>query len=333
MHNNFIKSPLNYTGNKYRILSQITKFFPDKCHTFVDLFCGGATVGFNVKADRVILIDSNPQIINLLKTLANSDLDKIIREVERNIYKYNLSYSFKFGYSFYKEKGFVEGNNGLKKYNSDGFYNLRNNYNKIKNKNSFKANIMLYTLMTYAFNNDIRFNLEGEFNLPVGKTDFNKNNYNKLIEYNKRAKEINFEFINSDFRDNEVEKILFDSDFVYCDPPYLITFSEYNKLWNEKDEKELVEYLDLLNSKKIKFAVSNLISYKNKENFIFKEWAKKYHISPIKSNYISYHDNSIKNFNEVLVTNYEQKNIELQTSIVYNNHEKPWKVKRFSYGF
>ena len=56
--------------------------------------------------------------------------------------------------------------------------------------------------MVYAFNNDIRFNNDGDFNLPVGKTDFNKNNFNKLIEYNKRAKEINYEFICGDFRDD-----------------------------------------------------------------------------------------------------------------------------------
>ena len=69
MIDKFIKSPLNYTGNKYRILPQITKYFPKKVNTFVDLFCGGATVGFNIDANKIILIDSNPRIINLLKTL------------------------------------------------------------------------------------------------------------------------------------------------------------------------------------------------------------------------------------------------------------------------
>ena len=36
-------------------------------------------------------------------------------------------------------------------------------------------------------------------------------------------------------------------DFLYCDPPYLITAGEYNKYWNENDERELLKQLDDLN--------------------------------------------------------------------------------------
>ena len=34
----FIKSPLNYTGGKYKILSPIFEILPEKAGTFVDLF-------------------------------------------------------------------------------------------------------------------------------------------------------------------------------------------------------------------------------------------------------------------------------------------------------
>ena len=77
----FIKSPLNYTGNKYRILPQITKYFPKHTKVFVDMFCGGATVGFNVSADKVFLIDCNPRVINLLKFLASKDINAIIDQI------------------------------------------------------------------------------------------------------------------------------------------------------------------------------------------------------------------------------------------------------------
>ena len=54
----------------------------------------------------------------------------------------------------------------------------------------------------------------------------------------------------------------------------------------------------------IKLAISNVTHYKGRTNDIFIKWAKKYHTHSIKSNYISYHDNTLKSFNEVLVTNY-----------------------------
>ena len=36
----YTKTPLNYTGNKYRLLEQIQPYFPQKIKVMVDLFCG-----------------------------------------------------------------------------------------------------------------------------------------------------------------------------------------------------------------------------------------------------------------------------------------------------
>lgn len=84
----------------------------------------------------------------------------------------------------------------------------------------------------------------------------------------------------------------------------MITFSEYNKLWNEETEREFLNLIDDLNKRDIKFAISNVTHYKGKVNNLFLEWSKHYNSFPIKSNYISFHDNTVKNFNEVLVTNF-----------------------------
>ena len=62
--------------------------------------------------------------------------------------------------------------------------------------------------------------------------------------------------------------------------------------------------MDELNKKGVRFAISNLLECKDKQNTIFAKWSKKYHVYDIDSNYINYHDNSIKSSREVLVTNY-----------------------------
>ena len=305
----FIKSPINYTGNKHRIMPQIINFFPQKCKLFVDLFCGGATVGINVNADVIVMIDNNPRIISLLKYLAEEDLNKIIDNVEKNIKKYNLTYSGRYGYSCYKKS--TKDNNGLKEFNKDGYYEMRNDYNNLKNKNSKKANSMLYTLMVYGFNNDIRFNKDGIFNLPVGKTDFNKNNIKKIIEYNYIAKTKNIVFLCTEFNSETAKKYLFKADFVYADPPYLITDAFYNENnnWNEKKEKELLLLLDQLNNKNVSFALSNVLNKVGEENKILRLWLE--NNLNYKINNISYHyknssyNKKIRNANEqeVLITN------------------------------
>lgn len=166
----FIKSPLNYTGNKYRILNQIEKYFPKNIHCMIDLFCGGATVGINTNAEKVIFIDCNEKVLNLLNFLSKQNFSSFLNECEKLITKYSLSYSYKNGYKNYRKLcSDLSDNNGLKDYNTKGFYQLRNDYNNLMDKNSSEANFMLYILMVYGFNNDLRFNSFGDYNLPIWK--------------------------------------------------------------------------------------------------------------------------------------------------------------------
>lgn len=309
----YIKSPINYTGNKYRLLEQFESYLPRKTKKFVDLFCGGATVGFNVDAEEIILIDNNPRVINLLSTLAENDIDKIIETIEEIIKKYNLSYSLKKTYKYYRELGYVEGNNGLKKYNINGYKKLKEDYNNLKKKDTFKANIMLYVLMVYGFNNDLRFNHEGKFNLPIGKTDFNKNNYEKLIEFNKRAQNINYKFVLGDFREKKIQELILNADYLYCDPPYLITTAVYNENggWTKNEEKALLELLDKVNSKNIPFALSNVLKKEGKINELLNDWIEKNNFEKHKIEYhyrsSSYNKkNRNANEEEVLITGGEK---------------------------
>ena len=53
----YIKSPLNYTGGKYKILKPVLGAFPRQIGSFVDLFAGGFNVGINVEADRIFCND------------------------------------------------------------------------------------------------------------------------------------------------------------------------------------------------------------------------------------------------------------------------------------
>lgn len=268
MQTNFIKSPLNYTGNKYRILDQIFKYFPKEIDTMVDLFCGGATVGINVKCRKIIFIDSDRNVINLLKYLSKTSFNKLIRSLHELIFKYKLSNSYLNGYSSYKNLYQTNLNNGLKEYNSNGFYELRSDYNKLINKNTSQAMNMLYLLIIYGFNNDIRFSKNGHFNLPVGKTDLNKNNVNKLQNYIMRMKNIHATFVCGDFREEKIKKIILKADFVYMDPPYLITNAVYNETskWNEDSEYKLINLMEelLLNNKN--FLISNVLEKRFKRN-------------------------------------------------------------------
>ena len=277
----YIKSPLNYTGGKYKLLNQILPLFPEDINTFVDLFTGGCNVAINVNANRIIANDLCSEVISVYEGIQNGTTEENIRMIEETINEYSLS-----------------------KENKEGYLELRNYYNE-GNKDWY----IFYTLIAYAFNNQIRFNKKGEFNIPFGKdrSDFNPALKQKFRDFSDAIHNKNIKFTNYDFRKLSVDKLK-ENDFVYLDPPYLITDATYNMGWNEEAEKDLLSLCDKLNEKGIKFAISNVLEHNGSKNEILIEWSKKY-----KMNYVNYNcsncndhkrDNGHKSV-EVLITNYK----------------------------
>lgn len=297
-----IRSPLNYTGGKFKLLNQILPRFPERIDTFVDLFCGGCNVGVNVNADRVIFNDSSPHLLYLYNTFKNLGKSTLPGMIDEIITKYGLSRSIENGYEFYN----CESSAGLGKFNREPFLRLREDFNK-KDKGC-DYYIMLYVLIVFAFNNQIRFNSKNEFNLPVGKRDFNDKMKSKLCAFTDRLQEGNFRFIGRDFRKVDMTSLT-ESSLVYCDPPYLIACAAYNEQdgWNERCERDLLALLDRLNKRNIRFALSNVLSSKGKTNNILAEWAVKYKTVRLDYNYANsnYHTkDKTKSTDEVLIINY-----------------------------
>lgn len=185
-------------------------------------------------------------------------------------------------------------------YNKVGYQQMKADFINSGQKDMLR----LYLLLIYGFNHMLRFNSKGLFNLPVGNVDFNQNVHEALSDYFRLLANKQVEWYNEDYRQFFCDIDYQEGDLVYLDPPYLITFSEYNKLWNEESERDLLSLLDNLNERGVNFAISNVTYYRGRTNSLFLEWSIKYHMHSIKSNYISFNDNSIKHFNEVLITNY-----------------------------
>ena len=294
------RSPFFYVGDKYKLVPQLKKNFPKNIDRFIEPFCGGGSVFLNTDANQYLLNDIDSYLIKLHKFLIESSSQPQVfwNELKLNIEKYNLSATF-MGRDIPKEyrKEFVK--TYFAKYNKEAYIKMRSDFNE--NKDDM---MLLYMLLIYGFNRMLRFNSKGDFNLPVGNVDFNQNVVAALDSYFEYVADKDIELFNMDFQDF-IEKIQpTPNDLVYLDPPYLITFSEYNKLWNEDSEIRLIDYLDELDSRGIRFAVSNVLWHRKRYNGTFNEWAQKYNVVKIKSNYISFNDNTEKDTYEVLVKNY-----------------------------
>lgn len=284
----YIKSPLNYTGGKYKLLNSLFEIFPNDINTFVDLFAGGFNVGINVDANTIICNDQISYLIELYRYLAETDIQSIIDQINQRIIEFNLT-----------------------KQNADGYNALRERYNESKDIVDF------FVLTFYAFNHQIRFNNSQKFNTPFGKerSSYNSSIENNLIAFCHALKNKNIVFYNNDFLGVDLSK-LGEQDLVYCDPPYLISTGFYNdgkrgfKDWTEVEEKQLLDLLDSLNCQGVKFALSNVLYHKGLSNELLIEWSKKYKVYYLDKSYAncSYHfkEKNAKTV-EVVITNFESE--------------------------
>ncbi|MDK2967734.1 MULTISPECIES: Dam family site-specific DNA-(adenine-N6)-methyltransferase [Lacrimispora] len=281
----YIKSPLNYTGGKFKILEPVFQAFPADIRTFVDVFAGGFNIGINAEAETIICNDQINYLIEMFQMFQSTEIHELLERIRDIISTYQLTQQ-----------------------NKDGYYALRSDYNQTRDLTK------LFVLTCYAFNHQIRFNNSHEFNSPFGRnrSSFNSNIERNLTRFCLALQKKNIQFTNRDFTELDYSK-LGPEDLVYCDPPYLISTGNYNdgnrgfKDWKEKEERELLDLLDRLNQKGIRFALSNVFYHKGLSNELLIEWSRKYRIHYIDKTY----SNCNYQFKErdavtveVLITNY-----------------------------
>lgn len=243
----YIESPLNYTGSKYKLLDQIIPHF-SKRKRFVDSFCGGGSVFINSDYEQVLANDKIESLIEFYRELSSKSWESIEKEIETR---------------------------KTDKNSQEEYLELRSRYNDHKNPYDF------FLLVCSCTNNMLRFNKAFQFNQTWGKRTYNNNTREKLYRYWEVLYGSNrVVFSNKDFYDFPVSK----DDFVYLDPPYLISEAGYNAFWSNSLEDKLYDYIDYLDSEKIKFALSNVKLHKGIENPYMNRLVK-YKILDLQHNY------------------------------------------------
>lgn len=294
-------SPINYQGNKSRIVDKLLAFIPKDTTAIHEIFCGSAILSLASNVQKVFLNDTNQYVLDLIKYFQEVKADDIIKNLDELILFYGLTNTYYEGKTNYKE----EKHEGLSRYNKNSYNKLKDDYNKDKDI------VKLLLLIIYGFNHYLRFNSKDEFNVPVGKTDFVISLREKTKEYCKAIQSKNIVIYNFDFREKELYENIKKTDLLYYDPPYLITQAPYNSFWSENDERDLLSLLDILNSQGYRFMLSNVVVSNGKENTILREWMKKYNIKHIKRQYLNsnYQKKNLSNADEVIIFNYEEGKI------------------------
>lgn len=270
-----VSSPFNYQGGKHDMIPFIKENMPNDFNCFYDIFGGGFNVGSNLSNDKVVYNDINFKVKDLVKFFYENKTSKVLKLFDDVVKKFEL----------------IKGN-------KEGYLRLREHYNKSKTKKEEH----LFMLMMYGFQQQFRFNSKYEYNNPIGQSSYNKNSIEKVTSFSNVIKEKNIHFFSEDY--TYFEGVVEKDDFVYIDPPYLITLGSYNdgkrgfNGWSIDEEKRLLDFLTRLNKAGIRFMLSNVLYHKDKKNELLINWIAKYNLKVIES------DNTIRGRREVLIVNY-----------------------------
>lgn len=246
------ESPLNYIGSKAKVIPYIRENL-QSTSKFIDVFGGGFNVGINSNADKIYYNDINFIVKELIASFKHYDTYEYITYVKKFIEKQQL------------EKG-----------NKENYLAARNYYNSLPE--SKKDIRMLFAIILYSYQQQIRFNSNYGFNNTAGVRWFNDCILAKLISFSRIIKEKDVAFISTDYIKLREQVKLNENTFLYLDPPYKLTTGSYNdgkrgfKGWDDQLEQELFDFIDEMTKSNIPCMLSYVLEHKGTTNTALEDW-------------------------------------------------------------
>lgn len=188
----YVTPILKWAGGKTQLLPEIIARMPESYNKYIEPFIGGGALFFRLNAERAVIADSNPELINMYRVIAKN-CELVIKALRE--YKNDEE-------MFYEERA--------------------KDWTKCSEVEA--AARMIYLNRT-CFNGLYRLNRKGQFNTPYGKY---KNpticNAEKLLAAAEILKKT--EIICGDYLE-VLGKYAEKEDFIFLDPPY-VPISEYS---------------------------------------------------------------------------------------------------------
>lgn len=175
---------LKWAGGKSQLLSELSKYLPEKYNKYIEPFIGGGALFFFLLPRKAVISDSNKELITTYK-IVRDDVEEMIKILEN-----------------YKNT-------------EEFYYKIRSQ--DTKNISSVEIAARLYYLNKTCFNGLYRVNMKGKFNVPYGKR--NGKFVNTVVLRNASEKLQNTEIIHADYI-YTLNKYAKKGDFIYLDPPY-----------------------------------------------------------------------------------------------------------------
>ena len=237
---NNLKPIIKWSGGKTDEIKKFISYIPETYSIYLEPFIGGGALYFHLNPERAIINDVHKELIDFYQSIKNGDACEI--------------------YNFMKTHSNDE----------ETYYKVR----KYDNTNTLDNAKRFYYLRKTCYRGMLRYNKNGEFNIPFGryKTYNFEEIKNKEYENLLRKTDIfnnSFESIFENYNDS--------NNFMFLDPPYDSEFTDYGYCTFGKEEhKKLANCFKETNIKCLMIIGKTPFIEELYGDYIVDEYEKKY---------------------------------------------------------
>lgn len=267
-----LKPMIKYRGGKSKEIPTLIWQIPHFRGRYIEPFFGGGALFFYLEPQRAIINDINTALMMFYDGVRNN-YSKIREELDEIEQLYTINRA-----EFDKLKA-LHPNDRVDDKNEELYYHLRDQFNGIKEKEYSDA-VLYYYINKTAYSGMIRYNAQGEFNVPFGR--YKSLNTKSVTLLHSRLLQ-RAELLNTDY--SNVFNISDDNDFMFLDPPYDCIFSDYGNItyrddgFNENEHRRLAEDFKNLSCKTLMVIGKTPLTGELYHKYIQDEYEKNYAVN------------------------------------------------------
>lgn len=266
-----MKPMIKYRGGKSKEIPHLLWHIPRFKGRYIEPFFGGGAMFFHLEPREAIINDINKKLMDFYIGVRNefpilrNELDQIEDIYENNRKEFEALKS-------------LNPQQRVHDKNEDLYYHIRAQFNGLEKK-MFSDALLYFYINKTAYSGMIRYNANGEFNVPYGRyqhlnTGCVTLSHSRLLQ---RA-----EVYNEDY--SIIFNMCTEDDFLFLDPPYDCSFTdygndEYRDGFNEDSHRRLAEDFRNLPCKALMVIGKTLLTEELYRNSIIEEYEKSYAVN------------------------------------------------------
>lgn len=262
---------IKYRGGKTREIPHIMEFVPRFSGRYVEPFFGGGALYFYLEPRKAVINDVNAKLMGFYRGVRDDfqNLRGELDELERLYEGYRNEFE---ALKLQCPDQRVEDKNEAL------YYSLRDMFNG-KVAKAYSDALLYYYINKASYSGMIRYNAQGEFNVPYGRYK-HLNTKSVTLLHSKLLQQS--ELLNEDY------SVVFDmckiDDFVFLDPPYDCVFSDYGNVeyrggFDEECHKKLAKDFANLPCKALMVIGRTPLTEELYKDYIVGEYDKNYAVN------------------------------------------------------